>query len=80
MYGGGGAADQPRGPFKFDSYGNPIDNMYIFKIVKKNGKTEKEVIQTIPNISQFWKYDPEKYMQAPEYSRSYPSCKYCSDK
>jgi branched-chain amino acid transport system substrate-binding protein len=30
------------------------------------------VIQTYPNVSQFWKYDPKTFLAQPVYSREYP--------
>jgi len=76
-----------RGPYHFDKYGNPVENVYIRKVVKKDGYELdymnsgnikwNMVIDTIPEVSQFWKYDPEEYMKQPTYSHDYPPCKYC---
>jgi len=44
----------PRGPFKFDDYQNPIMNAYILKVEKVGGKLQNTVIDTIPNVGQFW--------------------------
>jgi branched-chain amino acid transport system substrate-binding protein len=35
------------------------------------------VIQTYPNVSQFWTYKQDDYLKAPAYDRSYPPCKFC---
>jgi branched-chain amino acid transport system substrate-binding protein len=67
----------PRGPVKLDAYGTSIDNVYIRKVERKNGKLQNTVVYTYPNVSQFWKYDPETYMKQPSYSKDYPPCKYC---
>ena len=72
--------DDPRGPFKIDAYGNPIENVYLRRVEKKNGKLQNTVFGTIPNVSQFWKYDPSKYMAEPAFTRDYPPCKYCEQK
>ena len=70
-----------------DPYGNPVQNIYIRKVEKvkdhpldflKSGEIKwNVVIDTIPNVSQFWKYSPEEYMKQPPYSQDYPACKYC---
>jgi len=70
-------ADIPRGPLSMDEYGNPIQNIYIRKVEKIKGVKWNTVIDTIPNVSQFWKWNPEEYLKAPPYSRDYPPCKYC---
>lgn len=46
--------DDPRGPFKFDTDQNPIQNVYILKTIKKDGKVVNDVIDTIPDVSQYW--------------------------
>jgi len=80
-------ADPPRGPFHMDPYGNPIQNIYIRKVEKiknspldfmKSGEIKwNVVVDTIPAVSQFWKYNPEEYMKHPTYSQDFPACKFC---
>lgn len=70
-------ADAVRGPVKLDAYGNPIQNVYIRKIERKDGELQNTVILTIPVVSQFWKYDPEEFLKQPVYSRDVPGCRYC---
>ena len=67
----------PRGPIKFDDYGNPIQNIYVRRVDKVGGKLQNTVIHTFPNVSQFWKYTPEEFLKNPVYSRDYPPCKHC---
>jgi branched-chain amino acid transport system substrate-binding protein len=63
--------DLPRGPVQLDDYGNPIENVYIRKVERVNGELQNTVIETFPNVSQFWKYDPASYLARPLYSRGY---------
>ncbi len=67
--------DVPRGPMKLDNYGNPVQNVYIRKVEKVGGELQNTVIQTLPNVSQFWKYKPEEFLKQPVYSREYPPLK-----
>jgi branched-chain amino acid transport system substrate-binding protein len=61
---------------KLDAYGNPIYDVYIRKVVKRaDGKFWNAPITTYPNVSQFWKYDPETYMKQPPYSRTFQGIK-----
>jgi branched-chain amino acid transport system substrate-binding protein len=32
-------------------------------------------IQTYPDVSQFWTYDPKEFMKQPAYSRDFPPMK-----
>ena len=65
--------DTVRGPVAFDSYGDVVGNVYIRKVTRKEGRLVNSVIQTYPDVSQFWKYDPAAYLKQPVYSRDYPS-------
>ncbi|MFH1488153.1 MAG: ABC transporter substrate-binding protein [Pseudomonadota bacterium] len=75
--------EAPRGPFKFDKYNNPVHNIYIRKVEKLGQKFGvkcslwNSVIETYPMVSQFWTYDPEKYLKQPPYTRDWPPCKNC---
>ena len=70
-------SDAPRGPIKLDAYGNPIQNIYVRKVEKKDGELWNTVIHTFPAVSQFWKYNPEEFLKQPVYSRDFPPCKHC---
>jgi branched-chain amino acid transport system substrate-binding protein len=69
--------DAPRGPLKLDAYNNPIETILIRKTVNKadGSGMENEVIDTIPNVSQFWTYPPDEFLKHPVYSRDYPPLK-----
>ena len=67
--------DVPRGPMKLDDYMNPIQNIYIRKVERVGGELQNTVIQTYPNVSQFWTYKPEEFLKQPVYSRDYPPLK-----
>ncbi|HEX2655856.1 MAG TPA: ABC transporter substrate-binding protein [Xanthobacteraceae bacterium] len=69
--------DSPLGKaVKLDAYGNPVYDIYIRKLTKRpDGKFWNVPIETYPNVSQFWKYDPETYMKEPPYSRDYQGIK-----
>jgi len=66
----------PMGPIRVDEYGKPILNIYIRKVERKDGALVNTIVETIPEVSQFWRYDPKQFMSAPPYSRDYPVTKY----
>lgn len=59
----------PRGPVELDTYGNPIENVYIRRVERVNGELQNTVIETFPLVSQFWTYDPAAYLKEPLYVR-----------
>ncbi|HEY3066219.1 MAG TPA: ABC transporter substrate-binding protein [Methylomirabilota bacterium] len=70
-------SDAPRGPLRFDDFGNPVQNVYVRKVERVNGRLQNSVIHTFPNVSQFWTYKTEDFLKAPAYSRDYPPCTNC---
>ncbi len=70
--------DSIRGPLKLDKYGMVVDDIYIRRVEKMGGMLQNAVVEKYPQVSQFWKYDPETYMKAPPYGRDNPPCKYCN--
>ena len=70
-------SDAPRGPMRFDDYGNPVMNVYVRKVEKVGGRLQNTVIHTFPNVSQFWNWKPDEYLKQPPYARDYPPCKHC---
>jgi branched-chain amino acid transport system substrate-binding protein len=69
--------DAPRGPIKLDAHGNPVQNIYVRKVERKDGELWNTVIHTFPGVSQFWKYPVDAFLKDPVYSRDYPPCKHC---
>jgi branched-chain amino acid transport system substrate-binding protein len=61
--------DLPRGPMELDRYGNPVENVYIRRVERVNGELQNTVIDTFARVSQFWTYDPVRYLAEPLYSR-----------
>ena len=64
--------DTPRGPFRFDRFGNAVGPVFIRKCERKDGKLVNTVIKTYPNVGQFWTYDVNWFLSQPVYSRDYP--------
>jgi branched-chain amino acid transport system substrate-binding protein len=65
--------NDPRGPWRLDQYGNPIQNIYIRKTERRDGRLVNTVVKTYENVSQFWTYKPESFLAAPVYSRNEPT-------
>ncbi len=69
--------DAPRGPVSFDDYGHPIENIYVRRVERVEGKLQNTVIHTFPGVSQFGPYRAEDFLKNPVYSRDWPPCKAC---
>jgi branched-chain amino acid transport system substrate-binding protein len=62
--------DSCLGPMRLDKYGGTVQDMYLRKVVRSSdGGLVNEVTKTYPDISQFWNYDPETFLEQPVYSR-----------
>ena len=68
-------ADTPRGPVKFDQYGNVVGDVFIRRCERKGGQLVNTVIKTYPNVSQFWTYNEKEFLANPVYTRDYPPAK-----
>ncbi|MEM2293417.1 MAG: ABC transporter substrate-binding protein [Nitrososphaerota archaeon] len=67
--------DSPRGPWYFDSYGNPIMNIYLQKVVMdERGILVNIPIGTFLEVSQFGPYvgREQQYLSQPRNDRYYP--------
>ncbi len=66
----------PIGPMRLDDYGNPVMNVHIRKVERKDGRLVNTVVHTYSETSQFWKYDPKAFLASPVYSRDNPPAKH----
>ena len=58
-----------------DEFGKPILTIYVRKVERKDGVLVNTIVETVPDVSQFWKYDPKQFLASPTYSRDYPTSK-----
>ncbi|WP_406280365.1 ABC transporter substrate-binding protein [Embleya sp. NBC_00896] len=61
--------DAPRGPVSFDAYGQAVYPVYIRKVENKDGKRVNGIVTTVPNVNQFFTYDPQAYLAFPGYDK-----------
>jgi hypothetical protein len=41
--------------------------MYLYRVAANGGALQNSVIGASPNVSQFWKWNPEAYLALPTY-------------
>src|SRR4051794_31364792 len=68
-------ASGPMGPIRLDEYAKPVLNIYIRKVERKDGQLVNTIVETFPEISQFWSYEPKAFLGMPAYSRESPAAK-----
>jgi branched-chain amino acid transport system substrate-binding protein len=68
-------SQSPYGQVKLDTYGQPILDVAIRKVEKKDGRLQNTVIKTYPAVSQFWTYGPDEFLKSPVYSRDWTPAK-----
>ena len=61
--------EAPRGFLRFDSFGQVVDDVYIRRVRQVGGRYRNDVIATYQNVSQFWRFDPARYLQMPSYEK-----------
>lgn len=64
--------NDPRGKISLDALGNPVMDIYVRKVERKDGKLSNVVVKTYPGVSQFWTYTKKDFLANPVYSRDYP--------
>jgi branched-chain amino acid transport system substrate-binding protein len=73
--------DTPRGPLKFDHFGNVVGTFYVRRIgtegAKYGLKLWNKTIKTYENVSQFWTWPEQEYLAHPVYTRDYPPLTKC---
>jgi len=58
----------------FDKYQQANMDVFINEVRFVNGEWRNVIIETYPQVSQFWTYDPEEFQKQPSYSRDFPDC------
>jgi branched-chain amino acid transport system substrate-binding protein len=66
----------PMGPIRLDEYSKPVMNMYIRKVERKDGQLVNTIVETFPEVTQFWTYEPKAFLAMPAYSREVPTTRY----
>jgi branched-chain amino acid transport system substrate-binding protein len=73
--------DTPRGPIKFDHFGNVVGTFYVRRVEREGAKYGlklwNKTIKTYENVSQFWTWPEQEFLAHPVYSRDYPPLTKC---
>jgi len=61
--------DAPRGPLRFDSRGQAIDNVYVRRVQKSKTGYENALLTTYLDVTQFGRYDSRTYLAGEPYAK-----------
>lgn len=64
----------PAGHVKFDEYHNPIQDTYLNRVEFIDGEWINVVFETIPEVGQYWTFEPDEFDAALPFGRDNPSC------
>jgi branched-chain amino acid transport system substrate-binding protein len=60
------------GPMSLDEMGGTVMNVYLREVTKDGqGRLINSPVEEFPNVSQFFWYDPEAFLEQPVYTREY---------
>jgi branched-chain amino acid transport system substrate-binding protein len=65
----------PMGPIRLDEYGKPVLNIHVRRVERKDGRLVNAIVATVPEVSQFWRYEPREFLARPAYSRDVPQAR-----
>jgi branched-chain amino acid transport system substrate-binding protein len=64
--------DSALGPLKLDDHNQIVGNAYLRTVTRRpDGKLWNTVDEVIPDVSQFWTFDPQQFLSQPVYSREF---------
>lgn len=65
----------PAGHVRFDEYHNVVADMYLNNVVcDEEGECVNEVFETIPEVGQYYIFDPDEFDSALPFGRDNPAC------
>jgi len=65
-------SDSCFGPMALDEHGGTVMNVYLREVTKDDqGHLINRPVEEFPNVSQFFWYDPESFLEQPVYTREY---------
>ncbi|RAI43419.1 ABC transporter substrate-binding protein [Rhodoplanes roseus] len=67
--------DTPRGPVKFDAYGNVVGDVQIRRCERKGRALVNTIVKIYSDVSQFWTYGDKAFLANPVYARDWPPAK-----
>lgn len=65
-------SDAPSSAITVDEFNRQIRDFYIVELVDDGGTITDNLVETVPEVSQFWTFDQEEFLSNPLFSRDFP--------
>jgi branched-chain amino acid transport system substrate-binding protein len=65
-------SDAPSSAITVDEYNRQVRDFYIVELVEEDGAITDQLIETVPEVTQFWTFDQQEFLSNPLFSRDYP--------
>lgn len=65
-------SDAPSSAITVDEYIRQVRDFYIVELVDEGGTITDRLVETVPEVTQFWSFDQQEFLTNPIFSRSFP--------
>lgn len=65
-------SDAPSSAITVDEFNRQVRDFYIVELVDEGGTITDSLVETIPEVTQFWTFDQAEFLANPLFSRDYP--------
>jgi branched-chain amino acid transport system substrate-binding protein len=65
-------SDAPSSPITVDEYNRQVRDFYIVELVQEGDTITDRLVETVPEVSQFWTFDEKEFLGNPLFSREFP--------
>ena len=65
-------SDAPSSAITVDQYNRQVRDFYIVELANQGGKITDRLVETVPEVSQFWTFDEQEFQANPLFSRGFP--------
>jgi len=66
-------SDAPSSAITVDEFNRQVRDFYIVELVDDGGTITDSLVETVPEVSQFWTFDQDEFLANPLFSRDFPS-------
>jgi branched-chain amino acid transport system substrate-binding protein len=65
-------SDAPSSAITVDDYNRQVRDFYIVELVDDGGQITDSLVETVPEVGQFWTFDEQEFLANPLFSREFP--------
>ena len=65
-------SDAPSSAITVDEYNRQVRDFYIVELVDDGGTITDSLVETVPEVTQFWTFDQQEFLANPLFSREFP--------